>query len=151
MQEYNNNIIQNSANIQHLVEIIDNYLSDTFPEYFSNHPTHPCLPLRHSKIIHDTLWGTSQYTFVELAILDSPILQRLRGINQTGLANYVYPSANHSRLEHSLGVLTISSKIFDAISKKSMDNLKNIATALSIDNERYDEWIKQIQQELRCT
>ncbi len=35
-------------------------------------------------------------------------MQRLWGIRQTGLANLVFPGANHTRLEHSLGVLWVT-------------------------------------------
>jgi len=38
------------------------------------------------------------------ALVDHPIFQRLRGIRQLGFVDRVYPSATHSRFEHSLGV-----------------------------------------------
>ncbi|MEZ6087304.1 MAG: HD domain-containing protein [Pirellulaceae bacterium] len=37
-------------------------------------------------------------------LLDAPAMRRLSRISQLGLVNLVYPGANHSRLEHSLGV-----------------------------------------------
>ncbi|MFB6117891.1 HD domain-containing protein [Halosegnis sp.] len=37
-------------------------------------------------------------------LLDTPPVQRLRRISQLGTAALVYPSANHTRFEHSLGV-----------------------------------------------
>ena len=40
----------------------------------------------------------------EVPVVDSPLVQRLRGIHQTALAYLVYPSATHSRFGHSLGV-----------------------------------------------
>jgi HD superfamily phosphohydrolase len=60
---------------------------------------------KRGKIIHDSLWGTFEIQRHEIAILDTPLLQRLRFIRQTGAVYLTYPSAVHTRFEHTLGVL----------------------------------------------
>jgi hypothetical protein len=52
---------------------------------------------------HITVEGVAE------ALLDTPTVQRLRGIRQLGTVQLVYPSANHTRFEHSLGVYHLAS------------------------------------------
>lgn len=74
------------------------------------------------KFIHDAVWGTTFYYPWEVAILDLPILQRLRSIHQTGLGFLVYPTATHTRFDHTLGVVAIVDKLIDNINKKNWYN-----------------------------
>ena len=59
---------------------------------------------RQPKEFNDPVWGTIALEPHEVVILDSPLLQRLRRVRQLGVVHFVYPGANHSRFEHSLGV-----------------------------------------------
>jgi len=74
---------------------------------------------RDDKVIRDTIGGFVRLYPHEVAVVDSPLFQRLRHIFQTSLAIFTYPSANHSRFEHSLGCLSMADKIIHAIEKKS--------------------------------
>jgi HD superfamily phosphohydrolase len=56
------------------------------------------------KIVHDSVWGTRAFEGWEMAIIDLPVLQRLRNIHQTSLAYLTFPTALHTRFDHSLGV-----------------------------------------------
>jgi uncharacterized protein len=47
----------------------------------------------------------------EQDIVDSKAFQRLRRLKQLALANLVYPGANHTRFEHSLGAFHIAGRI----------------------------------------
>ncbi|RME88882.1 MAG: HD domain-containing protein, partial [Planctomycetota bacterium] len=63
------------------------------------------------KIFRDPIHKDIYLSPEELAIVDTPTFQRLRGIKELGAAYWVYPSALHSRFEHSLGVLHTVKKI----------------------------------------
>lgn len=71
------------------------------------------------KTIHDPIWGSVDYCEWEMQIIDCPLFQRLRDINQVGLAMLTYPAARHSRFEHSLGVASAAKIMCDKIEKNS--------------------------------
>ena len=52
-----------------------------------------------------------------MALVDSPLLQRLRHLKQLGVAHWLYPGADHSRFEHSLGVLYQTQQLISAINR----------------------------------
>lgn len=74
---------------------------------------------RGSKVVRDVVWGMIDLMPHELAFVDSPIFQRLRGIYQTSLAFLTYPSAVHSRFEHSLGALAVTDRVLRALDKRT--------------------------------
>lgn len=55
------------------------------------------------KRIRDPIHGYIPAEPAVLTVLDTPAVQRLRRVHQLGTANLVYPGANHTRFEHSLG------------------------------------------------
>src|SRR5437899_1490241 len=56
------------------------------------------------KTITDTVHGTIRLEPLTLELLETLELQRLNSIRQLGLTYLVFPGANHSRVEHCLGV-----------------------------------------------
>ncbi|MBF0138612.1 MAG: HD domain-containing protein [Magnetococcus sp. DMHC-1] len=52
-------------------------------------------------------WGDAMI----LDLIDSPPMQRLRRIRQLGTASRVYPTAEHSRFSHALGVMHLAKRI----------------------------------------
>jgi len=56
----------------------------------------------------------------ELSIIDNPIFQRLRRIRQLSGAHLTYPAAQHTRFEHSLGVMHIASQAGHALHEKGI-------------------------------
>jgi HD superfamily phosphohydrolase len=56
----------------------------------------------------------------ELKIIDNPIFQRLRRIRQLSGAHLTYPAAQHTRFEHSLGVMHIASQAGYSLYEKGL-------------------------------
>ena len=54
--------------------------------------------------IKDSVHDHIEVTGVAEGPLDTPPVQRLRRVGQLGTVGQVYPSANHTPFEHSLGV-----------------------------------------------
>ena len=77
---------------------------------------------RFSKIIHLALPGTIRLSEFEVPIMDMPIVQRLKNITQLGAAHQVYPTAHHTRFDHSLGVLYHASKMWDNLARNNQFN-----------------------------
>ena len=68
----------------------------------------------------------------EHQIIDTPVFQRLRRIKQLSGAHLTYPGAQHTRFEHSLGVLHIASMAASSLNSKglmSTDDIENIRLA----------------------
>lgn len=62
-------------------------------------------------IINDEIHGTIEFDELEGRVIDSMAFQRLRRIKQMSVTNLVYPGANHSRFEHSVGTAHLSDLI----------------------------------------
>ena len=52
-------------------------------------------------------------------MLDSPLLQRLRGVRQLGMAHLVYPGAGHDRLEHTRGVVEAAERMIRSLERNA--------------------------------
>lgn len=55
----------------------------------------------------------------ERDIVNHPAFQRLRRIRQLAWTDYVYPGAMHTRFEHSLGVMHLATRLYDAVVERS--------------------------------
>ena len=61
--------------------------------------------------IRDPLHGTISLSGTEEKLLDCCQMQHLRGIRQLATAYLVYPGANHTRFEHSIGTLFLADRM----------------------------------------
>ncbi|MBR2102853.1 MAG: HD domain-containing protein [Prevotella sp.] len=74
-----------------------------------------------SKIINDPVFG-----FIKiprgplLQIVQHPLMQRLTRIKQLGLASVVYPAAQHTRFQHSIGAFHLMSEAVTSLSQKGI-------------------------------
>jgi uncharacterized protein len=74
------------------------------------------------KIINDPVYGFIRFPEKELMqLIDHPWFQRLRRIKQMGMADLVYPGAEHTRLAHSLGACHLAGKAMDELRAKGIE------------------------------
>jgi uncharacterized protein len=96
-------------------------------------------------------------------IIDTADFQRLRGVRQLGPAIFVYPGANHTRYEHSLGTCNLALKyierLFDQPDFKKVgypydETIKLIVLATllhDIGHYPYSHWIEEVKEFPRHT
>ena len=75
------------------------------------------------KVIYDPVHGSVLVDEPFLSILDRHEMQRLRAVKQLGLGYMVFPGANHSRFEHSLGTYHLAGRMADSIGLSEDDAL----------------------------
>lgn len=80
-----------------------------------NDPIHGCIPFTYSSFDDET---------TEKTIIDDPWLQRLRQIYQLQSTRWVFPSAEHTRFQHSIGTMYLASRFIN----KLYEGLKNADT-----------------------
>lgn len=74
-----------------------------------------------SKIINDPIFGFIKIPRgVLLDIVEHPLMQRLSRIKQLGLTSMVYPSAQHTRFQHSLGSFHLMSEAIESLTRKGI-------------------------------
>ena len=64
--------------------------------------------------IRDPIHGAIAVDSSETTVIDQPFVQRLRGIRQLGFSHLPFPGATHTRYNHSLGVMHLAGRAFDA-------------------------------------
>ena len=90
---------------------------------------------QHESLSHDAIHGYIPFTspvgmpdgeVSEQQIIDDPWLQRLRQIHQLQTAWWVYPTAEHTRFQHSLGAMHLASRVTAAL----LDSLREVCPDL---------------------
>lgn len=83
-----------------------------------------------TKEIFDPIHGFISITPLLQKFIDTPEFQRLRDLKQLGATYFVYPSATHTRFEHSLGVCYLAGEL--------LQNLKKNQPELSINKNQIE-------------
>src|SRR3712207_1058372 len=77
--------------------------------------------MNESKIISDPVFGFIKVPRgLLLNIVNHPLMQRLTRIKQLGLASVVYPGAQHTRFQHSLGAFHLMSEAISSLQQKGV-------------------------------
>ena len=94
------------------------------------------------KTFNDPVWGTVELLPWETVLLDTPLLQRLRGVRQLGMAHLVYPGAGHDRLEHSRGVVEAAERMIRALERNAAHRRR-----FGRDNDKH---VPEVNEQDRC-
>ena len=86
-----------------------------------------------NKIINDPVYGFIHIPFqVLFDLIEHPLFQRLRRIRQLGLTHLVYPGAQHTRFQHSLGALHLMNSAITVLKGKGINISDEEAEAVSV-------------------
>lgn len=77
--------------------------------------------MSNKKFIRDSIHGNLPITQYETELIDYPQIQRLRRLKQLGFISLIYPGANHSRFEHSIGTMHLASQLADQLELTNED------------------------------
>jgi deoxynucleoside triphosphate triphosphohydrolase SAMHD1 len=75
-----------------------------------------------TKIFNDPIYCNIELNPITLQFIDTPQFQRLRNIKQLGFLSYIFPSAVHTRFEHSIGTGHLATQLI----KKFQINQPNL-------------------------
>lgn len=88
----------------------------------------------------DPVHGFIDVSEDELRIINSAPFQRLRNIHQLATTYLVYHGAEHSRFGHSIGVMHLTSRVFDSVTQK----VQNIFSDDENENKCRTAWYRQL-------
>jgi len=82
--------------------------------------------------IRDPVHGSIPILDAEKEIIAHPFFQRLRNIKQLGFSEYVFPGATHTRYLHSIGVMNVSTLVFDFLFKDQNKDILRLKETLRL-------------------
>lgn len=112
---------QTAADLRAYRASLEDWAEEQLKPYIERIQALPSLRDKAGKEINDAVWRTISLSPFEVLILDSPLVQRLRRVRQLGVVHWIYPSAGHSRLEHSLGAVHQVQRLLDSLNRDAGD------------------------------
>lgn len=99
--------------------------------------------------LRDPIHTFIRYDSHEREVIDSKPFQRLRHIHQLSMTYLLYPGATHKRFEHSLGVMELSSRIYDVIIHllNISDNMREV---IPVREDERQYWRKALRMAALC-
>jgi uncharacterized protein len=74
------------------------------------------------KIINDPVFGfINLQSEIVFDLIEHPYFQRLRRIRQLGMSSLVFPGANHTRFEHTMGAMHLMCLAIDVLRQKGVE------------------------------
>ena len=67
-----------------------------------------------------TYWTLTCASLNSWQFIDTPEFNRLRKVSQTATVQFVYPSATHTRFEHSVGTAILAENIFNRLTANKL-------------------------------
>lgn len=96
------------------------------------------------KVIRDPIHDYIELDELTLALVDTPEVQRLRRIRQLGFSALVYPGANHTRFEHSLGVYHLAQHLVRQVDERQREELKAAALLHDIGHGPFSHALEEL-------
>lgn len=91
-----------------------------------------------TKCVHDSIHGFIALSYFAVKMIDNKCFQRLRNIKQLGTCYYVFPTATHSRFEHSIGTYHVASKILNTIIETNPEDIDEYLSTIPELKEYYN-------------
>lgn len=99
--------------------------------------------------VRDPIHGSIRLDDWVVPLVDHPVMQRLRRVQQLGTADLVYPGAHHKRFEHSLGAYHLAGRMAEGLGLDGGEALTLRAAALLHDvghgpfSHAFEELVKE--------
>lgn len=103
----------------------------------SQPPSGTFKPLKYDKTFGIAVSGDVRVTKTERKIIDTSAFQRLRNVRQLGPSLQVYPTALHTRFDHSLGTLQMVEEMVRAIREARIQGTNEKEDLIDITDEQH--------------